>query len=279
MAAKQIVRLGFVAAFVVGCVALGNAQQTNPKISPRDQVVIEVLGIESMKGKFRVDVDGTISFPPLEKPIKVAGLTVREVEQLLSKQLLDEGWLTVLAKISAVLEQIPNKRILVNGEVRTPGAITFAGELSVLEAVLQAGSTTPEAGDLVLIIRAPRDAAGVLSPPEDSKEGSNIIEVSLRELQSGLRSEKNLALLDGDRVYVRKAEQVYIDGYVSRPGAYSVTAGMTLKQVITRAGGVVERGSRDRIEVQRGDTKLKNVKYDKTTVMPGDTITVKSRIF
>ena len=127
MAAKQIVRLGFVAAFVIGCVALGAAQQSNPKVAPRDQVLIEVVGIDSMKGKFRVDADGTISFPPLEKPVKVAGLTVREVEQLLSKQLLEEGWLTVLAKVNAELEQIPNKRVLVNGEVRNPGTVTFAG--------------------------------------------------------------------------------------------------------------------------------------------------------
>jgi protein involved in polysaccharide export with SLBB domain len=77
-----MVRLGLVAAFVLGCAALGAAQQSNPKISPRDQINIEVFGIDTMKGKFRVDADGMTSFPPLEKPVKVAGLTVREVETL-----------------------------------------------------------------------------------------------------------------------------------------------------------------------------------------------------
>src|SRR5689334_3795435 len=127
MAAKQIVRLGFVAAFVVACVALGAAQQSNPKISARDQLKIEVFGIDSMQCKCRVDADGTISFPPLEKSVKVAGLTVREVEKLISDKLFDEGWLTVKAKVNAELEQTPNKRVLVGGAVERPGASTFAG--------------------------------------------------------------------------------------------------------------------------------------------------------
>ncbi len=281
MAAKQIVRLGFVAAFVVGCVAFGAAQQSNPKISARDQVKIEVFGIDSMQCKCRVDSDGTISFPPLEKAVKVAGLTVREVEKLISDKLFDEGWLTVKAKVNAELEQSPNKRVLVSGSVQRPGSVAFAGEMTVLEALLQAGSTTDDAGDTVLVIRAVATETGVLAPPTDSKDpaNANVIEVNLRELQGGLHPEKNLVLQDGDRLLVRKAEQVYIDGYVSRPGAYSVTPGMTLKQVITLAGGISERGSKDRIEITRGDQKVKNVKYDKTPVMPGDTITVKPRIF
>src|SRR5262245_9050896 len=99
-AIKQIVRLGLVAVLAVGWVAHGAAQQGNPRSSPRDQLIIYVFGIDSMKGKFRVDMDGTISFPPLEKPVKVLGLTVREVETALSNRLFDENWLTVHAKVT-----------------------------------------------------------------------------------------------------------------------------------------------------------------------------------
>jgi polysaccharide export outer membrane protein len=105
-----------------------------------------------------------------------------------------------------------------------------------------------------------------------------VVEMSLRDLQSGLTPEKNVTLHDGDRLFVPKAVQVYIDGYVNRPGAYSITAGMTLKQVITLAGGVAERGSQKRIDVIRAGKKLEKVDYEKTTIQPGDTITVKSRI-
>jgi len=279
MAAKQIVRLGVIAAFVVGCVAVGAAQQTNPKISPRDQVLIEVVGIDQIKGKFRVDVDGMISVPPLDKPLKVAGLTVREVELLLSNKLFEDGWLTVRAKVNAELEQTPNKRVLVNGEVRSPGSFDFFGEISVLEALLKAGSTTQDAGDRVMVIRAmARAADGTPVPASDKTADPSVIEMSLRDLQNGLNPEKNLTLHDGDRLFVPKAVQVYIDGYVNRPGAYSITAGMTLKQVITLAGGVAERGSQNRIDVIRAGQKLKKVDYEKTTIQPGDTITVKSRI-
>jgi len=280
MAAKQMVRFGLVAAFVLGCAALGSAQQSNPKVSPRDQLNIEVFGIESMKGKFRVDADGTISFPPLEKPIKVAGLTIREVEALLSDRLFDESWLTVHAKINVELEQTPNKRVLVAGQVRQPGEVKFAGELTVLDALIQSGSTTEDASDRVMVIRATSRAAdGTLTPLSDKTADTGVIEVSLHDLQNGQSPEKNLMLQDGDRVFVPKAAQVYIDGYVNRPGAYSVTPGMTLKQVITLAGGIAERGAKGRIDILRGGKKVDKVNYEKTTVMPGDTITVKSRIF
>lgn len=280
MAAKQIVRFGLVAAFVMGCAALGSAQQVNPKISPRDNINIEVFGIDSMKGKFRVDVDGTISFPPLEKPLKVAGLTIREVETMLSNRLFDENWLTVHAKVNVELEQTPNKRVLVAGQVRQPGEVKFAGELTVLDALIQSGSTTEDASDRVMVIRASgRAPDGSMLPLTDKTGDPGVIEVSLHDLQNGQSPEKNLTLQDGDRVFVPKAAQVYIDGYVNRPGAYSVTAGMTLKQVITLAGGIAERGAKGRIDVLRAGKKVEKVNYEKTTVMPGDTITVKSRIF
>jgi polysaccharide export outer membrane protein len=273
MAAKQIVRFGLVAALVAGCVAVGAAQQSSPKISPRDKVTIEVAGIVP-KAVFNVDSDGMISFPPLEKPVKAAGLTVHDLEALLSNQLFDEQWLTVHAKVSAELEQLKNKRVIVDGAVRSPGMVEFAGELTVREALLQVGSTTIDAGDIARITRAGvgTAASGAASPDP------LVVEVNLRDLLSGSKAAKNVVLQDGDTLYVAKAEQVYIDGYVNRPGAYPVQSGMTLKQVITLAGGVAERGSKGRIEILRGGKKVDKVNYEKTTVMPGDTITVKARI-
>jgi polysaccharide export outer membrane protein len=282
MAAKQIVRLGLMAAFVVGCVASGAAQQSNPKISPRDQVSIEVYGIEALKCKCKVDADGMISFPPLEKPVKAAGLTVRELETELSRRLKDEDWLTVTPKVTVELEQTKNKSVIVNGEVRTPGVVSFAGELTVLEALLQAGWTTPEAGDVALLVRASiMNGAAPPANTQDSKSPreTGVVEVNIRELQGGGMAAANLVLADGDMLVVKKAEQVFITGFVSRPGAYSVSAGMTLKQVITLAGGVSERGSQNKIDIRRGDRNVPKVKYETTIVMPGDTITVKARIF
>jgi polysaccharide export outer membrane protein len=283
MAAKQIVRLGLVAAFVVGCVISGAAQQSNPKITPRDQVTIEVYGIDQLKCTCKVDGDGMLSFPPLEKPVKAAGLTVRELEAEIGRRLLEEKWLTVNPKVSADLIQTKNKSVIVNGEVRTPGVLNFAGEMSVLEALLQAGWVTDQAGDVAFLVRASA-RTGAAVPPTGTKDPKapkdpGVVEVSIRELQGGGVAAANLVLADGDMLVVKKAEQVFITGFVSRPGAYSVTAGMTLKQVITLAGGIAERGSQKKIDIRRGDKKLSNVKYETTTVMPGDTITVKARIF
>jgi polysaccharide export outer membrane protein len=131
-----------------------------------------------------------------------------------------------------------------------------------------------------MVIRATARAADGTPVPASDKTAVDpgVIEMSLRELQSGLSSERNVTLHDGDRLFVPKALQVFVDGFVSRPGPYSVTSGMTLKQVIALAGGITERGSQKRIEIIRAGKKLQKVDYEKTTILPGDTITVKSRI-
>jgi polysaccharide export outer membrane protein len=106
---------------------------------------------------------------------------------------------------------------------------------------------------------------------------------SFRDLENGNRT-NDLVLRDGDRVFVKKAGQVYIGGFVQNPGAYTVEpGGVTLKQALTLAHGVTERGSEKRVEILRKtaagkDDRLKDVTLD-TIVKPGDTITVKARIF
>jgi len=272
MAAKQVVRLALVALGVIGAVASGAAQQSDPKISPKDRVVIEVPNIFP-KATYPVDSDGTISFPPLTKPLKVTGMTTHEVETAVSNQLFTDGWFTVHVPVIAELDQIKNKQVFVSGAVREPGIVPFAGEISVREALLLVGSTTPDAGSIARITRAASQPAANGTPAE-----AVVVEVNLHDLETG-KSGHDVMLEDGDTLYVAKAAQVYIDGYVGRPGAYSVDPGMTLKQVITLAGGISERGAQNRIEILRGGQKVKSVKYEKTVVLPGDTITVKSRIW
>ncbi len=102
--------------------------------------------------------------------------------------------------------------------------------------------------------------------------------LSRREVERGDYA-SNVSLRDGDRVVVLEAKQVFIGGYVSRPAAYTVPQGTTLRQALLLAGDVTELGARNRIEILRNGKRLpeKEIDLDKTIIQPGDTINVPKR--
>jgi polysaccharide export outer membrane protein len=268
--ARRILLTAFVAAAAVATAAAQGA----PKIAARDQLTVLVFGVEELSGKFAVGADGTITYPHLGA-IPVAGQTTRDVEAHLTKKLKEAGYL-VNPQVTVELVQTPNKRVIITGAVRSPGQLPFGGELTLFEALALVGSTTSEAGDLVLVLRADANGNGS-SPPQTDSEGNDVIEVSLTELQSG-RLAENIMLNDGDHIVVPRAQQVFINGQVRSPGAYSIPSGATVLQAITLAGGLTDRGTYRGMRILRDKKELKNVKQD-TIVKPGDTIIVKASPF
>ena len=258
------------------------AAQGAQRIAPRDQLTVAVFGVDALSGKYPVGADGTITFPHLGT-VAVAGQTTRDVEAHLTRSLKEAGYL-VNPQVTVELEQTANKRVIVTGAVRSPGQLPFGGELTLFEALALAGSTTPEAGDLVIVLRAGATGASAggagasgASARASDEEGEQVIEVSLTELQSG-RFADNVTLHDGDHIVVPRAQQVFINGQVRSPGAYSVPSGATVLQAITLAGGLSDRGTYRGIKILRDKKELKNVKQD-TVVRPGDTIIVKASPF
>jgi len=260
-------------------VAYLGAGQTPTKISPRDQLKVTVFGLDGMSGEFLVDTDGTFKFPPLGL-VQASGMTPREVEAAISAGLVTGGFAIRPPQVSVAVQPSSSRSVTVTGEVKTPGTFTYSGEMTLFQALVKAGMPTPGAGDQLLVIHDVSTLPGTDStaPPVEDVETR-----SFRDLENGNRT-NDLVLRDGDRVFVKKAGQVYIGGFVQNPGAYTVEpSGVTLKQALTLARGVTERGSDKRVEILRKtaagkDERLKDVTLD-TIVRPGDTITVKSRIF
>jgi len=250
--------------------------QANPKIAARDQLSITVVGAQLIKefsNKYPVGIDGAIEFPQLGH-LTVSGLTAKEVGDLLSRR-LKEADILRNPQVTVELEQTATKKVTVNGSVRNQGAVAFAGELTLLDAIVRAGGRLPEAADLVLVVRAGR-AVKTGSTGTENTTNATMVEVNVRELENGQLA-RNLVLEDGDSIFVRKAQAVTITGYVRNVGAYNVESGSTVEQALALAGGIDQRGSDRRIEITRVvDGKpvvLKNVKKT-DLVKPGDIIKV-----
>jgi polysaccharide biosynthesis/export protein len=249
----------------------------NYLVGPQDVLAINVWASPDLSGKYTVEADGSFTFPLIGR-VKAGGLTLREVEEEL-KRLLADGYFKN-PQVSVAIEQHRSQRIFVVGEVRSPGALPLTGDMTLIEALARAGSTTPSAGTEALIVRrAPGhdDDAPVMPNGHGAAE---VVRVDLEELQSGGLKE-NHPLQDGDTIFVPRAETVYVFGEVRSPGNYAIKKDTTVLQALSLAGGVTPRGSTNRIRIIRivdGKKKEINAKLD-DLLQPGDTIVVRERYF
>ena len=232
-------------------------------VGARDVLVITSYDQPDLTGRFTIETDGSFTYPLIGR-VHIGGLTLRAVEELLGKELVAGGFFKD-PQITVAIEQYRSQKIHIVGEVRTPGTYPVSGDMRLIEVLALAGSTTPMASGEVVIVH-----------------GSNASQrVDLRELENGDASH-NVRLVNGDTVFVQRAESVYLFGQVRNPGAYPFRQKKTtVLQALSLAGGVTERGSTTRIQIVRiTDGKKKEIAAQLDDfVEPRDTIIVPERFF
>lgn len=249
------------------------------QIGATDVLGIKVFGEEALSNKYTVDSDGSITFPLLGR-IQVAGKTTREIEEHVTK-LLEDGFVN-RPQVSVEIASYRSRSIYVIGEVRNPGRYTIEGPMTLLEVIGEAGSTTPAASNTIIVQRYKEGmAAAVAAPamPGDEKS-AEVMRVSLEDLRAG-RLSANILLQDSDTIIVPPAERYYVSGFVKQPGSFVLRPGMTVRQAITEAGGISERGSARGIKIVRKDKNGKEIELDadmSTLVLPNDTIKIRQRL-
>ena len=244
-------------------------------VGAQDVLKITVFDEPTMSGSYRVDTDGSFQYPMLGR-IAVGGMRVREVEQMLRTK-LEDGYIK-RAQVAVDVEQLRSRSIFVVGEVRSPGKYPMTVQMSLIEALAAAGSTTAAASSEVMILR-PRDAGSAKALTPEQVDQSNVTRVNLGDLQLG-RLSQNVTLVEGDTIFVPKADKFFITGQVRSPGAYTYERGLTVLQAISLAGGLTEKGSSRRIKV------IRSVKGKKTqqgidladALQPGDTLVIPQRL-
>src|SRR6266550_4726175 len=224
---------------ILGILSASAAAQTAPEAAPAnrpsdyvvgasDVLKITVFDEPTMSGTYRVDTDGSVQYPMLGH-VAVAGRRVRDIEQMI-KTRLEDGYIR-RAQVSVDVDQFRSRSIFIVGEVRSPGKYPMQGQMSLIEALAAAGSTTPTASTEVLILR-PRDANSPQALTPDQVDQTNVRRISLTDLQLGRLSE-NITLMEGDTIFVPKAERFFITGQVKSPGAYVYERGLTVLQAIS----------------------------------------------
>jgi len=244
-------------------------------VGAQDILKIIVFDEPTMSGTYRVDSDGGFQYPMLGRVI-VAGRSVRNIEQLL-KTKLEDGYIRT-AQVAVDVDQFRSRSIFVVGEVRSPGKYPMTGQMSLIEALAAAGSTTPTASSEILILR-PRDPVAVQPLTPDQVDQTNVHHINLADLQLGRLSE-NITLMEGDTIFVPKAEKFFMTGQIRNPGAYTYERGLTVLQAISLAGGLTEKGSNRRLKVIRtvnGKKTEQGINLN-DAVQPGDTVVIPQRL-
>ena len=244
-------------------------------VGASDVLKVTVFDEPTMSGSYRVDSDGSFQYPMLGRVV-AAGMKPRDIAQFL-KMKLEDGYIN-RAQVTVDVDQFRSRSIFIVGEVRSPGKYPMTGNMTLIEALAAAGSTTPNASTEVLILR-PRDSTAAQPLTPDQLEQANVTRVSLADLQLGRLSE-NVALTEGDTIFVPKAEKFFVTGQIRTPGAYTYERGLTVLQAISLAGGLTDKGSNRRIKVIRtvNGKKVEQGIDIQDTVQPGDTLVIPQRL-
>lgn len=270
-----VVALGLAAGPVVAAAQPAKPDTRDYVVGPQDVLRIAVFEEPQLTGSYRVDNDGSFSYPFIGL-VAAAGKTLRSLEEIIANRLA-EGYLKH-AQVTVEVEQYRARNIFIVGEVKSPGKYPLSGaQTTLLEALAQAGYVSPNAGTEILVLKP--GARAVTDSALTPEAATDTVRVALADLQEG-RLEANILIREGETIFVPRAEKFYVSGYVRSPGAYIYERGMTVLQALTLAGGVSDKGSTRGIKAQRvvkGQKKEVGLKLT-DPILPGDTIVVRQRM-
>lgn len=250
------------------------AQTVEYVIAPHDVFNVSVFGQPDVSGKFTVDADGSFSFPLLGR-VNAAGLSPHALEEQIRTGLTGRFFRN--PQVSVSMEQYRSQHVNVVGAVRQAGSYPLMDDMTVMDALARAGSTTDHAGPVAVITRAPHaDAPGT----KGSAAAPQVMRVDLRKLEQGTAG-SDVILQDGDTVFVPTAETFFVSGHVRSPGSFPLLDQTTVLQAIALAGGLTERGTDRRVQIIRmSDGKRQTLRAQAEDLLqPGDTVVVRERLF
>jgi polysaccharide export outer membrane protein len=156
-------------------------------LGPEDALEISVWKEPDLTKQLVVRPDGKISYPLIGQ-VQAAGLTVKQLQEAISKRLTKY---VTDAHVTVILLKAQNYEIYVTGKVNKPGNFMIGRPINVMQAIAMAGGLTPFASPGSIM---------VLRTTENGKE--EVFPFNYKEVARGEFLEQNRTLLPGDVVVV-----------------------------------------------------------------------------
>jgi polysaccharide biosynthesis/export protein len=228
-----------------------NMLRPNYVLGPGDQVIVRALNVEEVSERpFPIDGDGNIDLPLLG-PVKAAGLTVSQLEAQLIERLkkyVNEPQVTV------TVVQFRSEPVFLVGAFKAPGIYSLQGNRSLIEMISVAGGLLPNASRRIKVTR--RNEFGKIPLPnvQESTDGKEtFVTISMASLRDNVNPAEDILLQPFDVITVERAEMIYVNGAVGRPGGFELAErdSMSVVQVLSLAGGIRPDGNPRKARVLR----------------------------
>lgn len=170
-----------------------DAESGGYRLSVRDNIEMVIFDEPDLSVAQRIDGEGQIRVPLLGT-IKVAGMTVREAEELIEKKYVEDRILKhPMATVRVVEYSV--REVSVHGAVASPGSLVFPPEvnsLDVIEVIAKSGGFLETAdGKNVRLTR---------TKPDGSDE---VLEINVEAMITGrTRSNERILVYPGDVLFV-----------------------------------------------------------------------------
>lgn len=234
-----------------------------------DVVKVTVYGAPDLATTARLDGEGTVQFP-LIGLVTVGGLTAAKAAERIGA-LLADGYL-VNPQVSVFVEEFRSNRVVIMGQVNSPGLYELRGRTTLLELLSKAGGLTRDAGERAVIKRRPRG-----DDPEEQ-----VITVDLKRLVEEGELTLDAPILDGDSIFVGKGGLFYVTGQVRRADSYKHQESTTVIKAVTMAGGFTDKAAMGKVRIIRqegGVERILEAVPMNEPVLPEDVLVVPESFF
>ena len=207
-------------------------------LGPGDQLTFAGVAADEIANQpFRVDADGQVNLPMVGR-LSVAGLTLRQFEEALNKQL---SVYIREPQVVVTIAEFRSQPVSVVGAVKSPGTLQLEGQKYLMEMIALAGGFRDDAGNAIKITRELE--WGVIPLPGATTDPSNkfsLAEVNIKKILEGKDPAANILIMPHDVISVPKGELVYVIGGVNKAGGFilSEKQNMSVLQALSLAEGL-----------------------------------------
>ena len=242
---------------ISGYVHAANTADPGYRLGPDDIVQISIMagGEEQVSKDVVVGSGGYITVPFVGK-VKVAGLTVAQVEKIIHPPLESDYF--VDPQVHIQVKEYHSLQFFVSGAVGSPGMYELDFNPRIMDLVANAGGVLPERGNLAYILRGVNQKNLSDEKLKSTIASTKPIKINLVKLLDKGDMTENIRLKSGDTLYIplgtklnQAATKVYVQGKVKSPGIFNYQPGMTALGACIQAGGFDKFSAPNRAKIIR----------------------------
>jgi polysaccharide export outer membrane protein len=222
------------------------------RIGVGDLLDVRVLNHPEMSRKIRVEGDGSVRVPMVGNVAAIC-MTESQLSQVITEKF--RKWIRE-PYVDVFIEEYSSQPVAVIGAVDKPGRFQLQRRVRLIELLTYAGGPKPDkAGHTLHLIRSgEKDLCSINSAPPASAPTEEpvpqLLSFKLKDLLTG-SAEANLYVQPGDIISLPEADQIFVTGFVPKPGPFPLNTKITLTQAIGMAGGYMPEASKKKVRLIR----------------------------